>query len=94
VESDGGHPRALSSSFVNRIVKKCARRAGLRWREVHTHTLRHTAAMLRRELGGDLQELQEFLNHSSLAITQIYVQHTEKRTDTMWAQVEALIGVE
>lgn len=91
--NDSGHPRALSSSFVNRIVKKCARRAGLRWREVHTHTLRHTAAMLRRELGGDLQELQEFLNHSSLAITQIYVQHTEKRTDTMWAQVEALIGV-
>ena len=94
LQDGNGSGSALSSSFVNRVVKKCARRAGLRWKEIHTHTLRHTAAMLRRELGGDLQELQEFLNHSSLAITQIYVQHTEKRTDTMWAQVEALIGVE
>jgi len=89
-----GNGSPLSSSFVNRIVKKCARRAGLKWREIHTHTLRHTAAMLRRELGGDVQELQELLAHSSMAITQIYIQHTEKRVDTMWAQVEALIGVE
>ena len=83
----------LSGSFVNRVVKKCARRAGLQWRSIHTHTLRHTAAMLRRELGADLQALQELLAHSSLAITQIYVQHTETRKDAMWAQVEALIGI-
>lgn len=86
--------RPLSTSFVNRIVKKCARRAGLKWEKIHTHTLRHTAAMLRRGLTNDIQELQLFLNHASLATTQIYVQHTEKRKDTLWAQVEALIGVE
>jgi len=84
----------LSASFINRIVKKCARRAGLKWERIHTHTLRHTAAMLRRELTDDLQELQRFLNHSTLATTQIYIQHTEKRKDVLWAQVEALIGIE
>ena len=90
-EAVGREAGPLSGSFVNRVVKKCARRAGLK--EIHTHTLRHTAAMLRRELGADLQALQELLGHSSLAITQIYVQHTETRKDAMWAQVEALIGV-
>jgi len=85
--------RPLSSSFVNRVVKKCARRAGLKWKRIHTHTLRHTAAMLRYELSGDVKKLKDFLNHSNLATTQIYLDHNEKRTDTLWAQVEALIGV-
>lgn len=86
--------RPLSSSFVNRVVKKCARRAGLKWQQVHTHTLRHTAAMVRYGLSKDVKGLKDFLNHSNLATTQIYLDHNEKRTDTLWAQVEALIGVE
>ena len=90
VEEVGSRP--LSSSFVNRVVKKGARRAGLKWKRIHTHTLRHTAAMLRYDLSGDVKKLKDFLNHSSLATTQIYLDHNEKRTDTLWAQVEALIG--
>lgn len=86
--------KPLGSCFVNRVVKKCARRAGLKWRKIHTHTLRHTAAMLRAELTNDLKTIQDFLNHSSLAVTEIYLRHGKKREDTMWAQVEALIGVE
>lgn len=83
---------ALSSSFVNRIIKKCARRAGLKWKRVHTHTLRHTAAMLRYELRPDIRELQEFLGHSNISTTQIYITSNGRRTDTLWAEVEALIG--
>ena len=85
--------KALSSSFVNRVVKKCARRAGLKWRRIHTHTLRHTAAMLRYDLRKDIRELQDFLGHASMSTTQIYLTSNEKRTDTLWAEVEALIGV-
>lgn len=84
--------QALSSSFVNRVIKKCARRAGLKWRKIHTHTLRHTAAMLRYELRHDIRELQEFLGHSSISTTQIYITSKGRRTDTLWAEVEALIG--
>ncbi|RLC76394.1 MAG: hypothetical protein DRJ03_28730 [Chloroflexi bacterium] len=83
---------ALSSSFVNRVVKKCARRAGLQWRRIHTHTLRHTAAMLRYDLRKDIRELQDFLGHASMSTTQIYLTSKQKRTDTLWAEVEALIG--
>lgn len=84
----------LHSSMINKIVKKCARRAGLKWERIHTHTLRHTAAMLRYRLSGDVKELKDFLNHSTLTTTQIYLDHNERRTDTLWAQVEALIGME
>lgn len=36
----------LSSSFVNRVIKKCARRAGLQW-EANSARLRHAARALR-----------------------------------------------
>jgi integrase/recombinase XerD len=89
--------RPLSRAGVNRIVKRQARRAGLggesgRRRRITTHTLRHTAAMLRRQLTDDVQEIQRFLDHSSLSTTQIYLEHTEKRRDNLWMRVEALIG--
>lgn len=83
----------LSSAMVNRIVKKWARRAGLQWERIHTHTLRHTAAMLRRRLTDDLGKIQDFLAHSQLSTTQIYIQHAAKREDNLWAGVEALIGL-
>ncbi len=89
VERMTGGP--LSSSFVNRVIKKCARRAGLQWERIHTHTLRHTAAMLRYELRRDIRELQEFLGHASINTTQIYITSNERRVDTLWAEVEALI---
>lgn len=82
--------RPLSGSMIGRIVKKAARRAGLDPTRIHTHTLRHTAADLRIEMsGGDLLGLQEFLRHSSVAITQIYVTKRKRDRDPMWAQVGA-----
>jgi len=83
--------RALSTGMVNRIIKHRASRAGLDPAAIHTHTLRHTAAMLRRDAGDDVQALQQFLAHSNLAITQIYIQHREVRRDTSWAKVAALL---
>jgi integrase/recombinase XerC len=84
----------LGSDFINRIVKKRARRAGLKWERIHTHTLRHTAAMLRSELTDDLKAIQHFLNHSTSATTDRYLRGMRRQTDTLWTQVEALIDVE
>lgn len=82
--------RPITSSMISRIVKKCARRAGLDPKRVHTHTLRHTAADLRIEMSnGDILGLQDFLKHSSAAITQIYVTKRKRERDPMWAQVGA-----
>lgn len=71
--------RPLSNSFVNRILKKYARRAGVPAELAHVHALRHAGARLRVELKRqknefiDLQEIQELLGHSQLNTTQIYV---------------------
>ncbi len=80
----------LSGAMINRIVKKCASRAGLDPARIHTHTLRHTAADLRIEMsGGDIMSLQDFLGHSNVATTQIYVTKRKRERDPMWAQVGA-----
>jgi integrase len=45
------------------------------------HDLRHTAARLRREAGADVEEIREFLAHSSLAVTQVYLHRLERKSD-------------
>jgi integrase/recombinase XerC len=81
----------ISAYEVGRRLKRYGRLAGLRIDNLHVHTLRHTAAMLRREAGDDVQEISEFLGHSSLAITQIYLQAVEGRQDTSWAKIADLL---
>ena len=81
----------ISAYEVGRRLKRYARLAGLRVDNLHVHTLRHTAAMLRHEAGDDVQEISEFLGHSSLAITQIYLAAVEGRQDTSWAKIADLL---
>jgi site-specific recombinase XerD len=81
----------ISAYEVGRRLKRYGRLAGLRIDNLHVHTLRHTAAMLRREAGDDVQEISEFLGHSSLAITQIYLQAVEGRQDTSWSKIADLL---
>lgn len=83
------HP--ISAYEVGRRLKRYAKKAGLRIDTIHVHTLRHTGAMLRRAAGDDVQEISAFLGHSSLAITQIYVQAVEGRRDESWAKVAELL---
>jgi len=72
--------RPLSNRFANEILKKYARRAGVDQSKAHLHGLRHAGARLRvhqqKELRGgvDYIEIMRLLEHSSLAVTQIYSQ--------------------
>jgi integrase/recombinase XerD len=84
----------LTSAMVTRLVKKYARWAGLDATQITTHSLRHTAAMLRARLTDDVREIQQFLNHSHLNTTQIYLRHAGRRADNLWMQVEDLISVD
>jgi site-specific recombinase XerD len=84
------HNKPLSGAMINRIVKKCAKRAGLDESRIHTHTLRHTAADLRYALSGkDLADLQHFLRHSNLSTTQIYMTERNVERDPLWKSVGA-----
>ena len=81
----------LTGARINTIIKNCARRAGLDESRIHTHIMRHTAADLFLEMGGDMLSLQEFLHHSSLSTTRIYITRRKERTarHPLWKSVGA-----
>ena len=91
VKAEWERNQPISSYEVGRRLKRYARLAGLRIDSIHVHTLRHTASMLRRAAGDDVQKISEFLGHSSLAITQIYLQAVEGRQDTSWSKIADLL---
>jgi integrase/recombinase XerD len=93
VASANGKPgQPISMREVGRIVKKYAAAAGLDAEEIHVHSLRHTAAMLRRHVGDDIEHVSAFLGHSNVATTGIYLDRVEGKPDESWAKVNALIG--
>jgi len=56
------------------------------------HVLRHTAAKLRRDAGETVESVSAFLDHSSLAVTTVYLRRLEGVEDRSWHEVAASIG--
>jgi site-specific recombinase XerD len=57
------------------------------------HVLRHTAAKLRRDAGESIESVSQFLDHSSLAVTSVYLRRLEGEVDRTWPDVATAIGV-
>jgi integrase len=55
--------------------------------------LRHTAAKLRRDAGQSIEDVSAFLDHSSLAVTTVYLRRLESQADTSWRDVAEAIGL-
>ena len=84
----------VTAELMNRHLKKYARKAGIAWwRDVHVHTLRHSSAMGRLQLGAGVEEISADLAHSNLAITGIYVRKVAGRRDVRWMGLSELFGV-
>jgi integrase len=55
--------------------------------------LRHSAAKLRRDAGEPIESVSAFLDHSSLAVTTVYLRRLEGEADAAWPEVALALGV-
>lgn len=64
----------LSDRYVRNLLHRLADKAGVEKR-VHPHGLRHTFANELRAAGMDVVEISKLLGHSSIAVTNRYLDH-------------------
>ncbi len=74
---EGLHGNQYSTTSVNQIVKKAAKKAGIT-KNVSAHALRHCYATHLLENGTDIRVIQELLGHRSIKTTMIYT-HVAKK---------------
>jgi site-specific recombinase XerD len=84
---DGG---VTSGTFYCNL-RRYLKRAGLP--PAGVHILRHSAAKLRRDVGETVEDVSRFLDHSSLAVTTVYLRRLEGQEDRSWGKVAEAIGV-
>lgn len=68
----------LSTRTISRAAKNAMKSAGYDSPRLTAHSLRHSAATLALQGGLSLEEVKEFMRHSSINITLVYV-HTVNR---------------
>ncbi len=89
--SSGDSDRGITSGTFYGNLRRYFRAAGLPPSGVHI--FRHSAAKLRREAGESVEQVSRFLDHSSLAVTTIYLRRLEGDRDNTWQQVATVLGV-
>lgn len=85
--------RPVGDREVLQLMKRYGKRAGLNPVNLKVHMLRHSATMLRKEAGDDVETICKFLGHSNIAITQIYLHQVEGRADQSWMSVAQMLGI-
>ena len=83
--------RGVTGSTFYARFRRYLRAAGLA--PTGLHILRHTAAKLRRDAGASIEAVSSFLDHSSLAVTSVYLRRLEGEADRLWPDVAVAIGV-
>ena len=89
-QAGAGGRGITGTTFYNRF-RRYLRAAGLA--PTGLHILRHSAAKLRRDAGASIEAVSAFLDHSSLAVTSVYLRRLEGEADRTWPDVAAAIGL-
>ena len=76
--------KPLSTQAVRNLVEKYAKLAGLD-KKITPHIFRHSFASLLLEEGVDIKYIQDFLGHSSISTTQIYLHTTSNQKKKIMA---------
>jgi site-specific recombinase XerD len=79
----------VTSQTVYDNLRRYGRAIGVEGLTVHS--LRHTAAKLRRQAGASLEDVQAVLGHSSVATTARYLARLEGTRDPGWQAAAALL---
>ncbi|HEY8868273.1 MAG TPA: tyrosine-type recombinase/integrase [Candidatus Limnocylindrales bacterium] len=87
----GAGPGGVTGSTFDARFRRYLRAAGLAPSGVHI--LRHSAAKLRRDAGASIEQVSSFLDHSSLAVTSVYLRRLEGEADRTWPDVAVAIGL-
>jgi site-specific recombinase XerD len=85
------NPAGLTSGTFYGNLQRYLKKAGLT--RAGVHVFRHSGAKLRRDVGESVEDVSRFLDHSSLAVTTVYLRRLEGQADTGWAKVGAAIGI-
>lgn len=68
----------MSSTAIEKIVKRAYKRAKIKYDNFCVHTLRHTCATLLYRNGIDIRTIQELLGHVQIDTTEIYTHLYDK----------------
>ena len=75
---------------VQGAIKRVARQLRFQ-KSVHVHTLRHSYATHLLEAGVNLRLIQQYLGHSSLQITMVYLHLTSQGQEQARAKIDKLM---
>jgi integrase len=89
-QAGAGVRGVTGSTFYSRL-QRYMKAAGLPVSGVHV--LRHSSAKLRRDAGESIEAVSSFLDHSSLAVTSVYLRRLEGQEDRAWRDVAEAIGL-
>jgi integrase len=89
--SSNDNARGVTSGTFYGNLRRYFQAAGLP--PAGVHIFRHSAAKLRRDAGESVEQVSRFLDHSSLAVTTVYLRRLEGDRDTTWQRVAEAIGV-
>lgn len=80
----------LTAQEIGVIISKRLKQCNLKTKQITAHSLRHTAASILLELNWNVHEIKEFLGHSSVTTTEIYLKsanlvnlHAQKPQDSL-----------
>ena len=91
--SSSGHrgvDQPISDKTIWNVCRAAARRAGLAYKNIHPHTLRHCFATHLLEAGADLRTIQMLLGHRDLEETTIYLHLSSKHLSATASPLDAL----
>jgi integrase/recombinase XerD len=83
----------LSMREVGKLLKKYCKLSGFT-KILTLHSIRHSATMLRRDVGNSVEEVSHFLGHNGIVNTETYIHSLEGIRDRSRGKVEALLDLE